>query len=243
MKSLTLVGIIIVMVCVCSHAQTSSKGDDNKKPSTVGYMGLWDLGVATGYMHGTSHRDYYPGPGYEDVKTNGMFVMAHFQDSALSNYIWATETDKKVKFGITETLDIGCSYLHRNTITNPKEYSSSQSNFGFLFTYEGGGGVVYKLNENMDAGFTYYALVLSSFTPNNRYAKFRYRYRNYMCELSAFGKTAVDLKYLRASKPKNEQKVNRESSLYFGLSIVPKNENKNSDKTPLFLYVSSGFIF
>lgn len=57
------------------------------------------------------------------------------------------------------------------------------------------------------------------------------------------GKTAIDLKYLRASKLKGTKKVNRESSLYYGLSIVPKNESKDSDKTPLFVYVSMGFIF
>lgn len=233
-----------------------SKGDtgtvkvhNSKQRIPSGYMGLWDLNVSSGYIHNSEHHTYTT-TDFENTSGNAPFVMIHIQESVLSNYVWATQSDKKVKFGVTETLDLGSSYSFSTKSNTSMSGLGSQTidtkstNFGFLFAYEAGAGVVYKISNDMDAGITYYALALSTFMPNTHYAKFRFRYTNYMCELSAFGKTGLDLKYMKGSKIKNKEVRDRESSSYFGVSISGHHEDSQYwNKSVTFVYFNFGFIF
>lgn len=221
------------------------------KQLPAGYMGLWDMAIAAGFHHNSTHESFNP-TGTEDTKLNQGYLLGHFQESLLSNYMWARNQDQKVKFGFQETLDLGGAYGSKSTSSENAGVPDVDPESGaeFQIAYEAAFAVVYKVNDLMDAGFSYYPFIASSFTSSNKYAKFRFRYAHYMAEVSAFGKTALDLKYVMASVNKSGQ-FDRTSSEYIGLTYTGWSEDRGStsgvggkfEEGSHFVQLSYGFIF
>ncbi len=244
MKPIFYITMSIMVLCSIANAQSTEKKSETKKKSRPpsGYMGLFDMNLSAGYQNNKEHHVYFPGPGSEDKNKNSIYVLGHFQESLLSNYFWATKQDQKVKFGFQETLDLGCSYGNEVTSGTAYPENKKQSGFGLIFAYEAGLAAVYKVNNTIDVGFTYYPFILSSFTPYNHYAKLRLRYSNFMGEFSAFGKTGIEFKYLKATKD-NFNEHDRSTSIYYGISYFTNGEDHPYwSKSNNFLHLSIGLI-
>lgn len=242
---------LILSICILSFTQPAlpqlpkflAPGGD------AGYMGLFDMELASGFLHGYEHHTY-PANSWVDRNTNAPFIMAHFQESILSNYFWRMDQDLRFKVGFTETLDLGASYQTiKETTDGPNVYPHPPTKgAGFIFTYEAGLGGVYKVNDKMDAGLTYYLFSLSTFnrdTDKHHYPKFRFRYSHIMTELSVMGKNAIDIKYLKGLKDGQGQK-DRSMSSYIGFSYTGwKTESVPSgiwNTSKAYYYLSIGFI-
>ena len=240
MKTICSILFSLLAFNIAANAQTNDKKVVPKKKARTpaGYMGLMDGNLSTGYMSNKENHVYNPGNTTEEKNKNSFYVLAHFQESLLCNYFWADESDKKVKCGFQETLDLGCSY--GNEVTSGSAYSENikKSGFGFLFAYEAGLAAVYKVNNTIDVGFTYYPFIISSFTPSNHYAKLRLRYSNFMGEFSAFGKTGIEFKYLKATDTDD-----RSTSIYYGISYFTNGEDHQYwSKRNNFIHLSIGLI-
>jgi hypothetical protein len=245
----TMICLIALLAAFNGYASekkdsTSTKLKPKSQRRAAGYMGLFDLNLSVGFFD-KDRSGYQPktsvmsGPAYSTKSSgNEIYAFFHLQESLLSNYFWADDPDKKFKVGFQETLDLGYSrgsVVSSNTLS-PTEQKTPSSQF--LVTYMAGLAGVYKINEDMDAGFTYYPLALSFFTESRRYGTFRFRYTNFMAEFSTFGKTAIDLKYMMRI-----DKDERDISFYYGLSFVGKNHSAlNSSGTDRFFHISFGVV-
>lgn len=218
-----------------------------KPKGPAGYMGLWDWGVDFGGFNKKTDRPLIA-QNHEYIKEHGQLLFMHFQENMLSNYFWAHNQDKRFKFGVIEKLEMGLQYATtKTTNTVPSNPTTPNRNrLDFLFAYEGGIGGVYKINDKMDAGFSYYFISISSF--NNRdadfphYAKFRFRYSHLMTELSTLGKNALDVKYLRKGVE------DRSYTPYIGFSYSGWKSNYSTIDGPYskkahYLYFTIGGIF
>ncbi|MES2618253.1 MAG: hypothetical protein V4613_10260 [Bacteroidota bacterium] len=196
-----------------------------KPEGPAGYMGLWDWGVYVGVLNQKINRPLI-GNAYENKKIGGPFISAHLQESLLSNYFWATKQDKRFKFGIIETIEMGLGYYRTQIeVTAPNQpVTEPSSKLSFIFTYEGGIGGVYKINDKIDAGLSYYFVSISTFNNQNadypHFAKLRLRYSHIMTEVSLLGKKAFDIKYLRKGTE------DRSYTPYIGFSYTGWKENE-----------------
>lgn len=185
----------------------------------AGYMGLFDMGGSAGFQNIKQH-EILSDNSFQDQKSHGPLLMVHVQSSLLSNYFWSDMPDKRFKFGFVEKVEIGANYITTKVTTdspfNPVPDPSSK--IGFAFIFEEGAGGVFKINNKMDAGYTYYFYSISSFHDKSfnksGYSKFRFRYSHVMAEISAFGRNGVDIKYLR------NKDEDRTSSSYYGFKYT-----------------------
>jgi hypothetical protein len=208
----------------------------------AGYMGLFDMNVSAGYENKKDDKTFPPSASFQNVRTNGAYILGHFQESLLCNYFWQAQQDQKVKVGFQETIDFGVSRqsvtTSGSTDTGP-EIQNSQ--FFFHITYEAAFAGVYRINDDMDAGFTYCVFALSTFNDARHFARFRFRYAHFMGELTAFGKTAIDFKYLIGNKDND-----RSGTKYIGFSYTGHSESiplAHEEKGAHYVHVSYGYIF
>lgn len=173
-------------------------------------MGLMDVNLSIGNMSQFSNKTS-TGLVPSDKNISTQFIYFHFEESMLSNW-WNADENTRFLFGIRENLDLG---LGKTTTTEKfagvAEETSSE--YGLLFSYDGGIGGVYRINKKMDVGLNYYFLSISSFNKNsdkNNYPKFRFRYDKYLAELSVKARTTFEFKYLTDGEDG--------FSSYFGLS-------------------------
>jgi hypothetical protein len=114
--------------------------------------------------------------------------------------------------------------------------------------YEGAFAGVYKVNESLDVGFSYYPLLFSTFTDGERYSKLRVRYSHYMVELSAFGKSALDIKYVMGTADKFGDH-DRTVSSYIGLTWIGNREERKGvgggavENGIQYVQLSTGYLF
>lgn len=217
----------------------SPKGD-------AGYMGLWDWGVSIGTINEKTHGAYNNNTGYLDEKVAGEFIKVHFQESLLSFYTWDMKSDHRVKFGVVEKLELGVLREKNTRTTNMPStpVGEPKIRYDILIAYEGGLGVVYKINDNLDAGISYYFFSLSKFdkeTYVRNYPKFRFRYNHAMLELNLGKKHALDLRYLIGTGKRDYTK-------YIGISLTGWKEktiqNTNANKkSASYIFLTVGGIF
>lgn len=233
---LLLVGMLWVNAAVAQKKDSSQHFlIDRSRPS--GYMGLFDVNMSVGYQS-NARAPKTASPSSSKQTLSGLYTMFHFQESILSNYFWADESDKKLKIGFQETLDFGyCRENRTESYTGTSDIKTTKN--AFVFTYEAAGAVVYKINNDMDAGLNYCFFSISYFNQDDyaKYAKFRFRYSNIMAEVSTFGRNAVELKYMRSIDG------DREYSWYVGLGYINSNSaNYSYNSSKNFTQVNIGLI-
>jgi hypothetical protein len=216
MKNIWILLAIAIMQVSASTAQMVERTKED-----VGYMGLSDFNLAIGRHNYLSIQDpTYIQPFASEITTHASYFLFHLQDGLLSNYFWSMQDDKRIKFGITETLDIGYIWgATREVYTRPGSETQTLDIpvKKFIGGYEAGLGIIFRLGVRMDVGFTFYPFITSSFSEYERYAKFRFRYNHFLGELSAFGKNAFDFRYL-----KRIQESESTMNYFFGISIMKK---------------------
>jgi hypothetical protein len=191
-------------------------------------MGLFDFSASAGYINKTA-MVYNPSATATELPSSGQFLMVHLQEGVLSNYFLAKKykRDKKLKFGLQNTVDLG---IRRGAaVTATSDYATPTTSEGgamkFFLNYQFGLAAVLKLGKIADIGYTYYPYVNSIFCPETRsYSKARFRCSRVMLEYSFNGQNSIELKYLRAGKA------------YIGLSYT-NNDRKYQSMT--YPYVSS----
>ncbi len=229
--------------------QASEKKDSTiAKPKTrrrpAGYMGLMDANFSLGYMN-KHNSSFSPKtskvgpPAYTTTgSTNMVYAYFHFQESMLCNYFWADESDTRLKIGFQETLDLGYGRgtgVEKSSLSTNEIKSTSNE---LVFSYLAGLAAVVRINNDIDAGFTFYPLTISYFTEARRYCTFRFRYTNFMAEVSTFGKNSIDLKYMQRI-----DKDDRDISFYYGLSYIYKNQDRfNTTGSDNFCHISIGIL-
>jgi hypothetical protein len=177
-----------------------------------GYMGLWDWNFGVGYIDKTEQRK--DGASLANEKTNGVYTLFQLQESMLSNYFWARKKNKRVKFGLQNTATLGIKMgpaLDNSAVAASKKDKGSVD---YILDYQAGLALAVRVSPKVDVGFTYYPYVYSStYSDVGPYSKFRVRVGRLMCEYSAMGKQAIDVKYLRGRK------------LYMGVSYTHYEQN------------------
>lgn len=218
-----LIRITCLQICffgsVISKAQLSKYFIPKSEP---GYMGLASGSVNFGYQGYRNHETFL-GNVYISDRNNGPFASFSLHTSFLSNYYWSRNSDKKIKFGFTEKVEIGAGVLNNTTETNsPFAVNPSKKKFFLPLIIEEGFGAVFKINDKTDVGITYYFYSISTFhnksLPESGYLKFRGRYHRYMAEISAFGRSVIDLKYLTNGEE------DRSSTYFVGLTYTAWSE-------------------
>ncbi len=188
-------------------------------PEDVGYMGLNDFNLALGrhnYQAGKEATTLQPFS--SEIKTEATYFLFHLQDGMLSNYFWSMNDDKRIKFGISETLELGYMWGNRNEVYTQPGVETQSYDYPvkkFIGAYELGVGIIFRLGVKMDAGFTYYPFIASNFTEYERYGKFRFRYDHYLIELSTLGKNAIDIRYLKRIK-----EAEGTMNYFFGITVL-----------------------
>lgn len=219
MKKLLLVSLFIVLETSLLLAQSLEKPQvalpsllkpkkTHYRSNKAGYMGLWDWNFGMGYIDKTEQRK--DGSTLtSNEKTTGVYTMFQLQESMLSNYFWARKKNKRIKFGFQNTGTIGIKMgpaLDNNAVAASKK---DMGQVDYILDYQAGLALAVRVSPKVDVGFTYYPYVYSStYSDVGNYAKFRLRAGRFMCEYSAMGKQAIDVKYLRGRK------------LYLGLSYT-----------------------
>jgi hypothetical protein len=224
----TICAAIVIAAAPCFATAKRDSTTKTRKPGTTP-MGLMEASVGFGSMKLTQ-EGYTPKKSVmspesrSNSTTNNTYGVFHFQESLLCNYFWADKDDKKVKFGFQETIDLGYGRgptVSTTTVAGTSSPEERTVKGRLLFSYQAALAGVYKVNEDIDAGLTYYFFVSSDFTPNKRYAKFRARYTHFMAEVSAFGKSAIDLKYTRDIPGSYET-----ASYFIGISYINNTDDK-----------------
>jgi hypothetical protein len=167
-------------------------------------MGLFDINLSYGYMATSRHRSDYLNNSQENMNTKSHFINLHFDEGMISNW-WSADSQTRLLFGIRECLDLGFGkkttttvggYLAPGSVIEKNQFKKNE----FIFTYEGGLGAVYRINNKMDAGLDLYFISISTFnkdsSPINYVPKFRFRYTNYQAELVVRARTSIGFKYL-----------------------------------------------
>lgn len=182
---------------IVSKAQISNYFIPNTEP---GYMGLASGSLNLGLQSYRNHETF-PGDVYITDRNKGQFATFSLHTSFLSNYYWSSNSDKRIKFGFTEKIEIGVGINNYTTRTNSTyPVNADKRKFIIPLIIEEGFGAVYKINDKTDVGMTYYFYSISTFHdksfPESGYFKFRARHHRYMAEVSAFGRNVIDIKYL-----------------------------------------------
>lgn len=235
--------IVITFWLVFSFATSYAQLPERTKEET-GFLGLFDVHLAYGQQRQEVHQDpSYISPYSTVSKKASSYAYLHFQESMLSNYFFATKEDKRVKFGIQETFQLG--YISSETKVastlagyEPQYFTTDKKKI--IFNYEVGIAVAVRLNNKIDAGVTYYPFIVTIFSDYQRYAKFRFRYNHVQAELSAFGKKALDIRYVH--RVKNSLTI---MNYFFGISYMPYASDNSSlaeyDKNK-FMLLNLGFM-
>jgi len=179
----------------------------------AGRLGLMDMGISYGLIRHKDEEKVITGENLQ-TKINSQFLKFHFQESMLSNYWSDSYEDGKVRIGFTETLDLGVSYSNIKEELNGTKLPApeNEKKVHLLFAYEAGFAGVYKIDDRMDVGFTYYVFSLSNLNKETpaKYGKILFRYNHLMTALSFGGRKAIDIRYI----------MNGDFIPYFGLTYT-----------------------
>lgn len=228
MKKSNCILFTLILISAIIKSQSSNAGDGPR-------MGMQDFGLTLGNIGMLEHKSYSKNT-TSSINTKTNFINIHASESLLSNW-WNETDDTRFLFGIRECLDVGLGTRKRTeTISYPSgPIVESQKKAELIFTYEGGLGGLFRINEDMDVAFNYFFISISSFNKTTKIIKnvpqLKFRYSNYMAEITLHARTAIEFKYL----PDPDDDL----QLYFGLSYTSwkKKEdaiNTNTIKTRIF---------